>query len=859
MLPGSGSDGQALRVGAVLRGAQAESFDITGELGRGGMGVVLRARDLRSGREVALKLARPTTEQALLLRLEREGQLAARLSHPGIVRVHGAGTIGDRPYVAYELVEGARTLAEALPGLDLALRLTILRDVSRALGAAHALGVVHRDVKPENVLLGVDGRARVSDFGIATAGDVERLTVTGAFMGTAHYMAPEQLIGVREGIGPPADVWALGVTLYQCLTDALPFDGQSLIEVVGKISDGVLVPPRRLRPELPADLEAVCLKALARAPAERYAEAGALADDLERALEGRPVHAATRRGRHALVLAGAALLVLAGVGAVRHRRGPAADPAPTPDDGQGAPLAGAGPGADPVALRRLLGRGEARAALDGALAALPGAGPAAGQAAVRQVGAEAALACGEPEQALRLAGGLPEGAERVGLEARALLQLRRPTEAARRATDAPRDPTAALTRGRALLVAGDSGARTALQAAARLGAAVGEEEERLLPLLDGWSGVARTLERLGELSTQIERDRPDPRAATERLVAVVESLVARLDRPPRWLSGLPRRLQDDVWSRISGLLELDDPMVARALGRILALEQDGPGTPGALCSLCWWHAENGPAGALGPLDRLAAVDLERVSRPMRFAALAVVSIQRPQDAGGPIDEAELARALAARAAAPRLSPPWEQVSPDDARRHERVLIRRLESVIGERALALAWTSRRDAAARTRLLGVAREHLVAFRELERTDFGAERRTQERGLLVASLLFEADLLATEEPLRSLAAAITERTYLPDGRVRVAQVEALLQAGDLAGAEEALARPTVNPTSPIELTAQRAVLLSLEGDAAGAAALLDGIEGQPAHLLPWRSASETRAALAAGWRPGQRPWVE
>jgi hypothetical protein len=538
--PGSGTSEPS--AGAVLRGALGETFEVTGELGRGGMGVVLRARDPGTGREVALKLARPTTERALLLRLEREGQLAARLSHPGIVRVHGAGTIGDRPYVAYELVEGARTLAEALPRLDRGARVAIVRDVARALGAAHALGVVHRDVKPENVLLGADGRPRVSDFGIATAADVERLTVTGAFIGTAHYMAPEQLLGIRGGVGPPSDVWSLGVTLYQCLTDALPFDGQSLVEVVGKVADGEPTPPRRLRPDVPADLEAVCLKALGRAPTARYPEAGAMADDLERALAGRPVEAGRpRRAVRRAVGAGLGALALAGLAAsalAPTAAGPGAVVAPTAagPTAAGPTAAGRAGPADPAALRRLLAAGDARTALALAEAALvataagPGADPSA-EAALRQVGAEAGLACEAPERALRLAAGLPEGPERVAVEAAALLDLGRADEAARRAIDGSAHPAAALTRARALLVGGDaSGARTALRSAKRLGATVGDEE-RLLPLLEGWAEVLRALARLGDLTTQIEHDRPDPRAVAPRLDASLSALEERLARP----------------------------------------------------------------------------------------------------------------------------------------------------------------------------------------------------------------------------------------------------------------------------------------------------------------------------------------
>ena len=258
------------------------------ELGRGGFARVHRARERDSGREVALKLlhVERAGTAASLTRFYREGELAARLVHPGIVRVHAAGTFRGQPCLVYELIEAARPLSEALPLLTLERRLEVVRDVARALGWAHARGVVHRDVKPENVLVDPQGRARLTDFGLAAAGDLERLTRSGAVLGTPHYMAPEQLRGSREEVGPRSDVWALGVMLYQALTDQLPLSPQGLAALAAGDGAAGVVPPRRVRPDVPPGLETVCLHALERSPADRYPHATALAEDLERVLAG---------------------------------------------------------------------------------------------------------------------------------------------------------------------------------------------------------------------------------------------------------------------------------------------------------------------------------------------------------------------------------------------------------------------------------------------------------------------------------------------------------------------------------------------------------------------------------------------
>jgi serine/threonine protein kinase len=312
-------------------------FELLGELGRGGMGAVYRARDPKAEREVALKLIRdqdmsPQRRQ----RFEREGQVTANLTHPGIVRVHSAGEVGDLLYLAYELVPGARELRDAFGERDLRGRAAWVRDAAEALGFAHARGVVHRDVKPANLLVDDQGRVRVADFGLAGARGLERLTQTGAVVGTPTHMAPEQLTGAGEGdpIGPPADVWALGVVLYEALTGALPFAGENLIELAGAIARADFDLPRVVAPEVPADLEAVCVQALARDPSRRYPTGAELAADLTRALSGervlassttsglRPLlHTLRQRWRflpQALAVGGA-LLLLAGTALVASR------------------------------------------------------------------------------------------------------------------------------------------------------------------------------------------------------------------------------------------------------------------------------------------------------------------------------------------------------------------------------------------------------------------------------------------------------------------------------------------------------------------------------------------------------------
>ncbi len=294
-------------------------FELLGELGRGGMGVVYRALDRTTAREVALKLvSQPFLDAESRARFQREGQLTAALRHPGIVGVHSAGEVEGRPFLAYELVASARTLDRAFEGLALAARVRLVRDAARALGHAHGRGVVHRDVKPANVLVDAAGQVRVADFGLATATGLGRLTQTGEVLGTPAFMAPEQLQGAG-GVGAPADVWALGVILYRALTGEPPFAGRTFVEVAARVLEGAPPrPPRALAPAAPPALEAVCLQALSLDPAARPRDGEELARQLDLALRRQAPRRRTARALGAsaalglvLVLAATALLTRA--------------------------------------------------------------------------------------------------------------------------------------------------------------------------------------------------------------------------------------------------------------------------------------------------------------------------------------------------------------------------------------------------------------------------------------------------------------------------------------------------------------------------------------------------------------------
>lgn len=264
-------------------GEQVAGCTITGRLGEGAMGAVFRARDA-AGREVALKLILDVLSQEAALRLAREGRITASLSHPGIVTVHSAGMDQGRPYLVYELVEGT-TLEARFNTLEREPLLEIVLIVARAIGYAHTRGVLHRDLKPENILLDAANTPRVADFGLAQATDQERLTQSGALFGTPVYMAPEQARGTREEFGPHTDVWALGVLLYRVLTGETPFRKTTLVGLLDAITTAKIPPPTSSDPTIPKPLAEVCMKALAKAPKDRFPDGNAFAAALAAALQ----------------------------------------------------------------------------------------------------------------------------------------------------------------------------------------------------------------------------------------------------------------------------------------------------------------------------------------------------------------------------------------------------------------------------------------------------------------------------------------------------------------------------------------------------------------------------------------------
>src|SRR5262245_32880687 len=270
-------------------------YEILGELGRGGMGVVYKARQQGLGRVVALKmiLAGAHAGAQQRLRFRGEAEAAARLHHPNIVQVYEVGEQDGCPYFSLEYVDGRslnETLAEGLPPPLQAAAL--VEQLARAADYAHRRGIVHRDLKPGNVLLTQDGTPKISDFGVAKRLDDEQgRTRTGDVLGTPSYMAPEQAAGKSKEIGPAADVYSLGAILYQTLTGLPPFEGQSAWETVHLVLTAEPEPPSRRNPRLPRDLETICLRCLDKDPAKRYPSALALADDLRRFQSGQPIQA----------------------------------------------------------------------------------------------------------------------------------------------------------------------------------------------------------------------------------------------------------------------------------------------------------------------------------------------------------------------------------------------------------------------------------------------------------------------------------------------------------------------------------------------------------------------------------------
>jgi tetratricopeptide (TPR) repeat protein len=270
-------------------------YEILGELGRGGMGVVYRARQLRLNRPCALKMIRAGDLAGArdAVRFLAEAEAAAKLRHPHIVQIFGMGEHEGRPYLELEYIEGG-SLAQRLEGTPWPPHRAagLIETLAGAVAAMHARGVVHRDLKPANVLLEADGTPKIADFGLAKAMGVDSgLTGTGEILGTPSYMAPEQAGGGGQGVGPAADVYALGAILYELLTGRPPFKAAMVLETLEQVRSAEPVAPQRLVPKLPIDLETICLKCLQKEPQGRYGTAADLADELGRYLRGEPIRA----------------------------------------------------------------------------------------------------------------------------------------------------------------------------------------------------------------------------------------------------------------------------------------------------------------------------------------------------------------------------------------------------------------------------------------------------------------------------------------------------------------------------------------------------------------------------------------
>jgi serine/threonine-protein kinase len=304
-------------------------FELLREVGRGGMGVVYEARHVRLGRRVALKMVKAgdLASPQELERFRAEALAVACLQHPNIVQIYEVGELEGRPYLALEFVDG-RSLDEQLAGTPLPVGpgAELVETLARAMHCAHEQKIVHRDLKPGNVLLahpspptplpeaergghaapagsplspsgrGVGGEGlgvpKITDFGLAKRLDsVLGQTHSGDIVGTPAYMAPEQAAGKTRQISPATDIYALGVILYETLTGRPPFQAETPWDTLAQVISQEPVPPSRLQPKIPRDLETICLKCLQKEPARRYGSSLALADDLRRFLDGEPIHA----------------------------------------------------------------------------------------------------------------------------------------------------------------------------------------------------------------------------------------------------------------------------------------------------------------------------------------------------------------------------------------------------------------------------------------------------------------------------------------------------------------------------------------------------------------------------------------
>jgi len=259
----------------------ANRYRLQRRIGSGGMATVHEGEDTLLGRRVAVKLLHPqyVSDEGFVTRFEREARSVATLAHPAIVNVYDVGRDGDRCYIVMEFVEG-RSVKEMLAGGPLGVDRTIDIgvQVAKALDYAHHSGVVHRDIKPHNIIVSPEGGAKIVDFGIATVKGASSVTESGSVLGTVHYIAPEQARG--QPATPATDIYSLGCVLYEMATGRLPFEGDTPLDIATKHVSSEPLPPSQFNAQIPPPLERAILRAMAKDPARRPASAGELAREL---------------------------------------------------------------------------------------------------------------------------------------------------------------------------------------------------------------------------------------------------------------------------------------------------------------------------------------------------------------------------------------------------------------------------------------------------------------------------------------------------------------------------------------------------------------------------------------------------
>ena len=270
-------------------------YELLEEIARGGMGVVWKARQSSLNRDVALKMIRAgaLANPDEVARFLREAEAAANLQHPNIVAIHEVGEHDGQHYFSMDLVQG-RDLGALITEGPLAPQRAAryVKIIAEAIHFAHQRGTLHRDLKPQNVLIDDADQPRITDFGLAKImKDDSQLTQSGVIMGSPSYMPPEQAAGRHGDVGPASDVYSLGAMLYELLTGRPPFRGATAMATLRDVMEAEPASPRRLKAEIPPDLETICLKCLEKSPSARYPTARALAEELDRYLKGEPIQA----------------------------------------------------------------------------------------------------------------------------------------------------------------------------------------------------------------------------------------------------------------------------------------------------------------------------------------------------------------------------------------------------------------------------------------------------------------------------------------------------------------------------------------------------------------------------------------